>query len=58
MKKKARSKITLKPKTPFKWVFMDIVPSIAPNILTSDNMFSNYFSNVDAYSKIPNLYGM
>ena len=27
MNKKARSKIPLKPKAPFKWVFMDIVPS-------------------------------
>ena len=29
MNKKARSKIPLKPKAPFKWVFMDIVPSTA-----------------------------
>ena len=28
--KKARSKIPLKPKAPFKWVFMDIFPSTAP----------------------------
>ena len=26
MNKKARSNITLKPKAPFKWVFMDIIP--------------------------------
>ena len=26
MNKKARSKIPLKPKAPFKWVFMDIIP--------------------------------
>ena len=38
--KKARSKIPLKPRAPFKWVFMDIVPSTAPKILTSDtNLF-------------------
>ena len=30
MKKKARSKIPLKPKAPFKWVFMDKIPSTAP----------------------------
>ena len=30
MNKKARSKIPLKPKAPFKWVFMDIIPSTAP----------------------------
>ena len=26
MNKKARSKLPLKPKAPFKWVFMDIIP--------------------------------
>ena len=58
MNKKARSKIPLKPKAPFKWVFMDIVPSTAPNILTSGTNFSNSLSIVDAYSKIPNFYNM
>ena len=42
MNKKARSKITLKPKAPFKWVFMDIVPSTAPKSLANDTTFSNY----------------
>ena len=42
MNKKARSKIPLKPKAPFKWVFIDIVPSTAPKSLTSDTTFSNY----------------
>ena len=42
MNKKARSKIPLKPKAPFKWVFMDIIPSTAPKILTSDTTFYNY----------------
>ena len=56
--KKARSKIPLKPKAPFKWVFMDIVPSTAPTSLTSDTNFSKYLLTVDAYSKIPKLYGM
>ena len=30
MNKKARSKIPLKPKAPFKWVLMDIISSTAP----------------------------
>ena len=58
MKKKARSIIPLNPKAPFKWVFMDIVPSTSPKSLTSDTTFSNYLLIVDAYSKIPKLYGM
>ena len=58
MNKKSRSKITLKPKAPFKWVFMDIVPSTAPKSLTSDTTFSKYLLIFDAYSKIPKLYGM
>ena len=58
MNKNARSKITLNPKAPFKWVFMDIIPSTAPKILTSDTIFSDYLLIVDAYSKITKLYGM
>ena len=58
MNKKARSKIPLKPKRPFKWVFMDIIPSTAPTILTSDTTFYNYLFIAYAYSKIPKLYGM
>ena len=58
MNKKARSKIPLKPKAPFNWDFMGIVPSIAPKSLTSDTTFSNYLLIVDAYSNIPKLYGM
>ena len=56
MNKKSGSKIPLKPKAPFKWVFMDIIPSTAPKSLTSDTTFSNYILIVDAYSKIPNIY--
>ena len=37
---------------------MDIIPSTAPKNLTSDTTFSNYLYIVDAYSKIPKLYGM
>ena len=58
MNKKARSKIPLKPKSPFKWVFMDIIPPTAPKSLTSDTIFSNYLLIIYAYSKIPKLYGM
>ena len=58
MNKKARSKNPLKPKSPFKWVFMDIIPSTAPKRLTSETKFSNYLLIVDAYSKIPKRFGM
>ena len=58
MEKKDRSKIPLKPKASFKWVFMDIIPSTAPKSLTNDTTFSKYLLIVDAYSKIPKLYGM
>ena len=37
---------------------MDIIPSIEPKGLTSDTTFSNSLLIVDAYSKIPKLYGM
>ena len=58
MNKKARSNIPLKPKAPFKWVFMDIIPSTSPKILISDTTFFNYLLIIDAYSKIPKIYGM
>ena len=58
MKKKAGSKIPLNPKAPFKWVFMDIIPSTAPKSLTSASNFSNYLLIVNAYSNILTLYGM
>ena len=58
MNKKARSKLPLKPKAPFKWVFMEIIPSTAPKSLTNNTNFKNYLLIVDAYSKIPKLYGM
>ena len=47
MNKKAGSKIPLKPKAPFKWVFMDIIPSTASKSLTSDTTFSNCVLIVD-----------
>ena len=58
MNKKSKSKIPLKPKAPFKLVFMDIIPSTAPKSLTSDTTFSKCLLIIDAYSKIPKLYGM
>ena len=58
MNKKARSKVPLKLKAPFKWVFMDVIPSTSPKSLTNDTNFKNYLFIVDAYSKIPKLYGM
>ena len=39
MNKKAGYKITLNPRVPFKWVFMDIISSKAPKHLTSDTTF-------------------
>ena len=58
MNKKASSKIPLNPKAPFKCWFMDILPTITPKILTNDTTFSNFVLIVDAYSKIPNIYGI
>ena len=46
---------TLKPKAPFKWVLMDIIPATVPIFLTSETTFLIIFLNVDAYSKIPNF---
>ena len=58
MNKEARSKIPLKSKASFKWIFKDLVPSTAPKSLTNDTTFSNYLLIVNAYSKFPKLYGM
>ena len=58
MNKKAKSKLPLKPKSPFKWVFMDLISSTAPKSLSNDTTFSNYVLIVDAYSKITKMYGM
>ena len=58
MNKKAGSNIPLNPNAPFKWVFMDIIPSTAPKSLNSDTFFSNYLLIFGAYSNIPKLYGM
>ena len=58
MNKKAGSKITMKPKSPLKWGFIDIIPSTAPKMSTSDTTFSNRLLIVDVYSKITKIYGM
>ena len=58
MDKKARSKNRLKPKSPFKWDFMDIIPATAPKRLTDDTNFYNLLLIVDTYSKNTKLYGM
>ena len=47
--KKARSKVPLKPKSPFKWVFMDVIPSTSPKSLTNDTNFNNYLLIVDPF---------
>ena len=57
MNKKARSKTLLKSKEPFKWVFMDNIPEMYPNFLTTETTFSDYVLIVNACSKIPKHYG-
>ena len=37
---------------------MDTISAIPSKSLTKDSNFSNFLIIVDAYSKIPNLYGM
>ena len=37
---------------------MDIIPSTAPELLTSGTTFSSFILIFDTYSKIPKLYGM
>ena len=56
--KKSISKTPLNPKKNFKWVFMDIILAIYSKSLTKYTNFDNYLLIVDAYSKIPKLYGM
>ena len=56
--KKPGSKSPLKTNTPFKWVFMDIISAKYSKSLTKYTTFDNYILIVDAYSKIPKLYGI
>ena len=39
-------------------MFMEIISSTAPKRLTNDTKFPNCLLIVNAYSKIPKLYGM
>ena len=48
MNKKLRSKIPLKPKAPYKWVFIDVIQSSVPKGLTSDTLFYIYVLPIDA----------
>ena len=48
MNKKVGSKKPLKPKAPFKWVFMDTIPETSRFVLTSETTFSSYLLTVDA----------
>ena len=48
----------LKPKTTFKWVFMDIITDISSKISTKDTTFANYLLTVDDYYIITKLYGI
>ena len=56
--KNSRSRYQLKPKSPYIWAFMEIIPSTAPFVLTSDTIFFNYLLIIDSYSKTTKLYGM
>ena len=47
MNKMAKSINPLKPKAPFKWVFMDIIPATSQKRLTNETNFSNYLLIVD-----------
>ena len=44
--------------TPLKWVFIYIISATSSKISTKDTTFYNYLLIMDAYSKIPKLYGM
>ena len=56
--KNSRSKTPLNPKTPFKWVLVEIIPAISSNSLTKYTIFTNYLLIVGAYSNITKFYGM
>ena len=56
--KKGKIQECIKAEGTFQVGFMDIIPETAPKCLTSETTLSNYILNIDAYSKIPKLYGM
>ena len=37
---------------------MDVIPATAPKSITQDTNFNNYLLIVDAFSKIPKIYGL
>ena len=55
---KTISKKLIISKARFKWLFMVIIISTFSECLTKDTAFDNYLLILDAYSKIPKLYGM
>ena len=55
MNKKAGSKNPIKPKAPFKWVFMDIIPATAPKLLTSETTFIIIFELLMPTPKFQNF---
>ena len=56
--RKSRSNTSLKSKTPFKQVLMDIIPATTSKSLTKYTTFDNYPLIVDTYSNIKKLHGM
>ena len=56
--KKSRSKQPLDPVGPLKWVFMDIIPSPHSKSIDKEACFANYLLVVDAYSRVPRLFGL
>ena len=54
----SRSKSSLNPNTPFKWVLMETKPAISHKILAKETNLDIYLLIVDDYSKIPIIYGM
>ena len=54
--KKVISKAPLKFKTPFKWMFMNIIPATSSKSLTKETIFSNYLLIVNSYSNISKLH--
>ena len=44
--------------TPFRWLFMEIIPATYFKSLIKDTTFSNHLLIVDSYSNITKIYGM
>ena len=52
------SKIPLNTKIRFKWVFMEIILDLSSKRLTKETKFTHNILIVDAYSKLPRIYGI